>query len=174
MKKILITLALLTNFGAQAAVVSLTPSVAESVVGDEFTISVSAADFSEVAGATLELIFNPDLVEIVSMSQTGDFDPLYDPNSRSLNLLSPLIPNFTVSDEFDILDIVMKSIAEGSAEITFNDGGLNGWFDNAAQKVNGITYDSANVNISAVPVPAAIWLFGSALMGIAGISRRKV
>jgi hypothetical protein len=28
-------------------------------------------------------------------------------------------------------------------------------------------------NISSVPVPAAIWLFGSALMGLIGFSRRK-
>ncbi len=29
------------------------------------------------------------------------------------------------------------------------------------------------LNVSSVPVPAAIWLFGSALMGLAGFSRRK-
>ncbi|WAK02547.1 choice-of-anchor P family protein [Methylobacter sp. YRD-M1] len=28
-------------------------------------------------------------------------------------------------------------------------------------------------NVSAVPVPAAVWLFGSAMVGLAGISRRK-
>jgi hypothetical protein len=32
---------------------------------------------------------------------------------------------------------------------------------------------SLDVNAQAVPVPAAIWLFGSALMGLAGFSRRK-
>ena len=30
-----------------------------------------------------------------------------------------------------------------------------------------------DVSISAVPVPAAAWLFGSGLLGLAGISRRK-
>jgi hypothetical protein len=30
-----------------------------------------------------------------------------------------------------------------------------------------------NVSVSAVPVPAAIWLFGSALLGLASVSRRK-
>ncbi len=174
MKKILIPLALMTSFAAQSSVISLTPSVTENVVGDEFTISMNAIDFSEIAGATLKLNFNADLVEVVSMRQTGVFTPLYDQNSHSLNLLSPLIADFTVSGDFDILDIVMKSIAEGSVEVTFDDSGLNGWFDNSAQKVNGIEYNAANVNISAVPVPAAIWLFGSALLGGAGFSRRKI
>lgn len=30
-----------------------------------------------------------------------------------------------------------------------------------------------DVSVSSVPVPAAVWLFGSALMGLTGISRRK-
>jgi len=30
-----------------------------------------------------------------------------------------------------------------------------------------------NVNVSAVPVPAAVWLFGSALLGLTGLARRK-
>lgn len=29
------------------------------------------------------------------------------------------------------------------------------------------------IKVSAVPIPAAIWLFGSALLGVVGISRRK-
>jgi len=28
-------------------------------------------------------------------------------------------------------------------------------------------------NVSAVPVPAAVWLFGSGLLGLVGIARRK-
>jgi hypothetical protein len=30
-----------------------------------------------------------------------------------------------------------------------------------------------NVNISAVPVPAAIWLFASGLLGLAGMTKRS-
>jgi hypothetical protein len=35
---------------------------------------------------------------------------------------------------------------------------------------------NANFNlqgVSAVPVPAAVWLFGSSLLGLVGIARRK-
>jgi len=32
---------------------------------------------------------------------------------------------------------------------------------------------SVDINVGAVPVPAAVWLFGSALMGLVGVSRRK-
>jgi hypothetical protein len=36
---------------------------------------------------------------------------------------------------------------------------------------SGTFYD--NINVTAVPVPGAIWLFGSALMGFMGVSRRN-
>ena len=31
-----------------------------------------------------------------------------------------------------------------------------------------------NIKVSTVPVPAAVWLFGSGLLGLAGVARRKV
>jgi len=35
------------------------------------------------------------------------------------------------------------------------------------------TANSYDLRVSAVPIPAAVWLFGSALMGLVGVSRRK-
>lgn len=48
-------------------------------------------------------------------------------------------------------------------------------FDLPGTTVNGWEYDVDNIvlNTSAVPVPAALWLFGSGLMGLIGIARRK-
>jgi len=36
-----------------------------------------------------------------------------------------------------------------------------------------VDFDNVQLSVSAVPVPAAIWLFGTALIGIVGISRRR-
>ena len=36
----------------------------------------------------------------------------------------------------------------------------------------GVSYDGTTLSASAVPVPAAAWLFGSALLGL-GVVRRK-
>lgn len=35
------------------------------------------------------------------------------------------------------------------------------------------TWDTSSFNVAVVPVPAAIWLFGSGLLGLAGMARRK-
>jgi len=40
--------------------------------------------------------------------------------------------------------------------------------------IDGFNYEiTINGSVSAVPVPAAVWLFGSGLIGLFGISRRK-
>jgi hypothetical protein len=46
-------------------------------------------------------------------------------------------------------------------------------FTNTATNFNGsgVFYD--NLNVSAVPVPAAAWLFGSGLLGLVGVARRR-
>lgn len=38
---------------------------------------------------------------------------------------------------------------------------------------SGVFYDNINVSAAAVPVPAAVWLFGSGLLGLIGVARRK-
>lgn len=35
------------------------------------------------------------------------------------------------------------------------------------------TFDDSTSSVSAVPVPAAVWLFGSGLLGLVGVARRK-
>ena len=56
-----------------------------------------------------------------------------------------------------------------SAPITFTS--FNLIFDNDVLRTLRGTWDSANAVF--VPVPAAVWLFGSGLIGLAGVARRK-
>ena len=37
----------------------------------------------------------------------------------------------------------------------------------------GASADSFKLNVGAVPIPAAVWLFGSGLLGLIGVARRK-
>lgn len=71
----------------------------------------------------------------------------------------------------DVIDAIsalptysITSIHSALTDVPLN--GYSGTFDPANQLV------SIN-NISAVPVPAAVWLFGSGLIGLVGLSRRK-
>jgi len=97
---------------------------------------------------------------------------------------------------FDSNDVILNSIFQ-SADITFPDGvnpsdfpegfvnlnfmGIASYalFDFSSNEANRFIIDDfsgtfgSTENISAVPVPAAFWLFGSALIGLFGFSRRK-
>jgi hypothetical protein len=37
----------------------------------------------------------------------------------------------------------------------------------------GLAFDNFSPSTAAVPIPAAAWLFGSGLLGLAGMARRK-
>ncbi|MGI9319103.1 MAG: VPLPA-CTERM sorting domain-containing protein [bacterium] len=44
--------------------------------------------------------------------------------------------------------------------------------DGTGARINGIAFvDTGSIN--PVPVPAAVWLFGTALIGFIGVSRRR-
>jgi hypothetical protein len=36
-----------------------------------------------------------------------------------------------------------------------------------------IAFDNVQLTVSAVPVPAAVWLFGTALVGLTGFAKRR-
>jgi hypothetical protein len=49
---------------------------------------------------------------------------------------------------------------------------IDGWMLDTASE-GGDTAVKLNITVSAVPVPAAVWLFGTALIGFVGMSRRR-
>ena len=48
-----------------------------------------------------------------------------------------------------------------------------GQWNFTAQTANDVTFSWSSSTVSAVPVPAAVWLFGSGLVGLAGVARRS-
>ena len=59
----------------------------------------------------------------------------------------------------------------GTDAITGVGGNRYTWF--AYQDFSVLAFDNTSLETAAVPVPAAVWLFGSGLLGLVGISRRK-
>jgi hypothetical protein len=63
--------------------------------------------------------------------------------------------------------------------VNFADGvlALCGWwnYSNCIENIDDAPYAQVDYTyeVSSVPVPAAVWLFGSALLGLAGVARRK-
>lgn len=86
--------------------------------------------------------------------------------------------NFTLGENsIDTTTLGAAGWAGGSLSLAI-DAGMIGetlqiGFTSTATNFNasGVFYD--NLNVSAVPVPAAVWLFGSGLLGLVGVARRR-
>jgi len=66
-------------------------------------------------------------------------------------MVSAVMPDGTASTRIQLIHIL---------EATTDNGGA-------------IFLDNASLEVSAVPVPAAVWLFGSGLLGLVGVARRR-
>ena len=64
---------------------------------------------------------------------------------------------WTLSDEADLVSGI--------------GGNRYGWFD--YNEFDVPAFDNTSMSVNAVPVPAAVWLFGPGLIGLIGIARRK-
>lgn len=86
---------------------------------------------------------------------------------------SSIIINDGVDTEYfvDIAGPYALQIGDGANDKTSAFGG-SVWLNETGGKYTGGHWD-LNMDFSPVPVPAAVWLFGSGLLGLVGIARSK-
>ena len=107
---------------------------------------------SEGVNAVAETFILADIID--SNGRTSLADTL----GRSVNGIGNFT-NFTVSSDFSLL---LASGAASSIEVQFNEA--LGYIDAGGQ--------SPPEHINPVPIPATLWLFGSALVGMVGLRQR--
>lgn len=77
-----------------------------------------------------------------------------------------------------VLELVGGTIGDLQAELTFGPGGISGFFDVLAGHsyilhVIGAGFGNYDIALTAVPLPTAAWLFGSVVLALAIIGRRR-
>jgi hypothetical protein len=158
-----------------AATVSFTPDPKDVMVGDSFTVDIVGSNFTELAGGTINLGFDSSLLTIDSVAVNSVlFDFLPDGGGPAAGNTWPNIGfdtfvNNPATGNFTIATITLTAGGSGTASLSIL--GSSQYFSATAQL--SPTLVGSTVNISAVPLPAAAWLFGSGLPGLIGISRRK-
>ena len=172
--------ALVLTSQANAAVISLNPSVSNVLVGDTFTLTVSGSDFlNGVTAGGVDLTWDNTKIQLVSGSVTMGsiaWFPFISEGAGSLtvdalNLVGEVGPTF---DFFSVDFLAVPPPSSGPVDIFASAIALDDGWQNLFDQEEDITaYNGATVNVSAVPVPAAVWLFGSGLIGLVGIARRR-
>lgn len=165
-----------------AAIVAL-PALDIADMGSDAGATVSTSSFSlEATAFTIITDTVPiDIADEAFMltSTSGSYDPAADGGfghglfsgifSISGGLLSGTFTDLEVFGYGDNINF------DFDAMLSFDAGSLKGGFTTGV--LDGIITDTGVTAklgaIAPVPVPAAVWLFGSGLLGLAGIARRK-
>lgn len=178
----------------KVVLVSLISMVSNSVfaatIGVDDTFNITGT-YSATGGTSL-LDATTVQLDIVNSggTATGDFGSTISfPPPAGVAGVSANINSFVpVSNFFTIggwqLDLSTLAVTDQSASVlTMNGAGVlsgNGFdptgatWSFSAETPTSYSMTITSTGIPAVPVPAAVWLFGSGLIGLAGIARRKV
>lgn len=182
--KIILALVLTLFCGSSiAATITWSSPVTNVGVNDTFTINVIGTGFtSNVDGGGVNISFDQNILNVLSVSinetvwdfggfgiSTGTIDNAAGKvDGIMVNTFANVIGDFTVAS------IEVQAISVGNSLLSLATYGLNPWASNGG--LINPDFNDATVNVSAVtavPVPMAFWLFGSGLIGLVAVARRK-
>ncbi|MFK8068737.1 MAG: VPLPA-CTERM sorting domain-containing protein [Gammaproteobacteria bacterium] len=123
-----------------------------------FNLIVTGGDAQLLGYSTGNETVSGDIFTITGSNTNNNYDDL-DGSTVSANAVFPTA-----------LTLTENAIYNFTYDLS-NNGTDNG--NNATNGVTGLSALSVDIAPSAVPVPAAVWLFGSALLGLAGFKRSK-
>ena len=138
-------------------------SGAHLIGGDQYGFSRQNFTDNSVQGVTIDIANSYNMLAVTA----GNY---WSSGQGTFNIVTNLS---TYSFTVDLLNITYGFFGfhatDGEHIIAFNNGG------DPNQLATGFTDVQLGntASVSAVPVPAAVWLFGSALTGLVGIGKRK-
>ncbi len=179
-KKIIIPFLLLLSGHVSAATVSWSLTTTNATLNDVFTVDVIGTGFvNNVDGGGVNISFDQNVINILSVSideSVWDFggfgisNGVIDNSNGTVN--GVMVNTFAdVTGDFIIATIEVQAIGQGTSILALTEYGLNPWAS-AGTLINP-DYVDAEVIVSAVPIPAAAWLFGSGLLLLTGFFKRK-
>lgn len=181
-----IALAVGIGSSAQAASLYVEPQTSSVTAGSAIAIDFTIADLIELSSPSLgdydfNISFNSNVLNYSSITWGSGLDlqglgSIRDIDTRQAG--SGLLNLFEVSlDDVDALQpanftlftLTFNAIAAGTSPVAVHVNALGDGLGNALTLDN---VGSAQVNVNAVPIPAALPLFLSGLLAIAGLKRR--
>jgi hypothetical protein len=159
---------------ALAATVSFNPDSKSVMVGDTFTVDIVGSDFTELSGGKIDLGFDGTLLTTESVSVNSSvFDYLPDGGGPVVGNTWPNIGfdtfvNDPATGTFTIATMTLTAESAGTSSLVIL--GSSQFFSTTAQIYPTVV--DGTVNTSAVPVPAAVWLFGTGVVVLIKIARK--
>lgn len=191
----LLALTGLLSVATEAATITFSPLASNVAAGDEIQIMLVGRDFTDGEGGTfgggVSVAWNPALLSLESYD-TGVFaGDKFLASSNTLTVIDNnlgTLANLSVasfftgveSADFDIAILNFRGLAAGQTTLEASIGYFTSGFENIWTDASDFSpialepvFGTAAVTVTAVPVPAAAWLMGSGLVGLAGVARRR-
>ena len=180
---------LLTAGLANAATVSLSPSAQTVTDGDALSLAVIGSDFPDgVNDGTITVTWDATILQL----ETTQTDAIVD-GALTTGITNIFLFDTSTSGQLDFtggvglgddpvglagatftyLNLAFTAIATPGTDVNVGLGVSGQWQDGNGQSVLDIVYTGATVTVNPVPVPPAVWLFGSGLLGLVGVARRR-
>lgn len=182
-KKIIFVISMLLSGHSSAATITWGTPVNSVNVNDVFTLDVVGTGFlSNVDGGGVNISFDSNVLNILSVTiddTVWDFGGagISTGNIDNLNgLLDGIMVNTfaDVTGDFVVASIEMQAISEGTSLLSLTEYALNPWASGGSLINPDFADGCVSVTaVTAVPVPAAVWLFGSGLLGLVGVAKQK-
>lgn len=176
---------------SNAAIISMTPSVQSVNANTSFYVDIMASGLpDETAGGALDISWTGGMTldsVYLATDEPGDnggglFPGPWDGTSLFFSGIDSIGASsisglyigswFGVTDSGDVpIARLNFTLGTSNATISMDAALLGGTWSSYIEGDFTNTYEGATVN--AVPVPAALWLFGSGLIGLVGVVRRR-
>jgi len=177
-KKALFAALLLTSGYLQAATVTWDDADKNALQGDTFTLNIVGADFLvDVDGGGVNLAFDSSVVNVLSVTiDEAVWDLGVGISGGTIDNVAGTVDGImvnnwnTVTNDFIVATVEFEVVGtnEMSSALTLTEYVGNPWAGGGSAL--NPTFVAGNINV--VPVPAAAWLFGSAI-GLLGWLRRR-
>lgn len=167
-RNLIAALLLLLGNNAYAATISWDSANTNVNLNDVFTLNIVGTGFANIVdGGGVNFTYDQSVLNVLSVSideSVWDFAVDTGTINNSTGSVDGIMVNtFSgVTGDFVVASIQMQAVGSGSSLLALSEFGLNPWASGGSA-INPQFVD-ATVNVSAVPVPAAIWLFGSGLL----------
>lgn len=169
---------------ASAATIGWGSSPSTINVGDNFSLSISGSGFtSNVDGGGVNFTYDRNILNVTSVTIDGavwDFGGA-GISTGSIDNVAGTVDDIMVNTfgavigSFDVASIQFLAVGAGTSALNLTEYALNPWAGGGAL-INPTMVDGSLtvLAVESVPVPAAVWLFGSGLLALIGMTRRKV
>jgi len=163
-----------------AATLAFDMTLVDTTVDQQFSLDIVATDFPSTFGGSILINFDPDMISVSNINMASPwegFSILPSENSgigtATLLLQAPTM-DWPIGD-FVFATVVFTALGEGTTELALSTYDQLPLSTSGPHGLTPIDFGtmSTNVTVSAVPIPAAIWLLLSGIIGLFSVAHKK-